>query len=26
MAIKEKHKDKISEAFADPEKITRALA
>lgn len=26
MAIKEKHKDKISEAFADPEIITRALA
>ena len=26
MAIKEKHKDKISEAFADPAKITRALA
>ena len=26
MTIKEKHKDKITEAFADPEKITHALA
>ncbi|MEK6581167.1 MAG: hypothetical protein AABZ25_02150, partial [Nitrospirota bacterium] len=25
-AIKEKHKDKIAEAFADPDKITQALA
>jgi len=26
MKIKEKHKDKIAEAFADPERITQALA
>lgn len=26
MAIKVKHKDKIAEAFADPERITQALA
>jgi hypothetical protein len=26
MDIKEKHRDKISETFADPEKITQALA
>lgn len=26
MAVKEKHKDKISEVFADPEKVTKALA
>lgn len=26
MAVKEKHRDKITEAFADPEKITQALA
>jgi hypothetical protein len=26
MEIKEKHRDKISETFADPEKITQALA
>lgn len=25
MAIKEKHKDRIAEAFADPDKITKAL-
>ncbi len=25
MAVKEKHRDKITEAFADPEKITQAL-
>ncbi len=26
MEIEEKHKDKIAETFADPEKITQALA
>ena len=26
MAVKERHRDKITEAFADPEKITEALA
>jgi len=26
MAVKKKHRDKITEAFADPEKITQALA
>ncbi len=26
MAIKKKHKDKIAEVFADPERITQALA
>jgi hypothetical protein len=26
MALKKKHRDKITEAFADPEKITQALA
>jgi len=26
MAIKVKHKDNIAEAFADPERITQALA
>ncbi len=26
MAIKEKHKDRIAEAFTDPDKITKALA
>lgn len=26
MALKGKHRDKITEAFSDPEKITRALA
>jgi hypothetical protein len=26
MAVKKRHKDKITEAFADPEKITKALA
>lgn len=26
MEVKEKHRDKIAEAFADPEKITKALA
>ncbi|MBI5195902.1 MAG: hypothetical protein HZA10_06240 [Nitrospirae bacterium] len=25
MAVKEKHKDRIAEAFADPDKITKAL-
>ncbi len=25
MTVKEEHKDRISEAFADPEKITQAL-
>jgi hypothetical protein len=25
MAVKEKHKDKVAEAFADPDKITKAL-
>jgi hypothetical protein len=25
MAIKEKHKDRIAETFADPDKITEAL-
>jgi hypothetical protein len=26
MAVKEEHRDKITAAFADPEKITQALA
>lgn len=26
MAVKEKHRDKIAEAFSNPEKITQALA
>ncbi len=26
MAVKEKHKDRIAEAFANPDKITKALA
>lgn len=26
MAVQERHRDKITEAFADPEKITEALA
>jgi hypothetical protein len=26
MAVKERHRDKIKEAFANPEKITEALA
>jgi hypothetical protein len=26
MAVKEKHRDKIAEAFSNPETITRALA
>jgi hypothetical protein len=26
MAIKEKHRDKISEVFSNPEKVTQALA
>ena len=26
MAVKKKHRDKITEAFADPEKITEALS
>ncbi len=26
MAVKEEHRDKITQAFADPEKITQALA
>lgn len=25
MTVKEKHKDKVAEAFADPDKITKAL-
>lgn len=25
MAVKEEHRDKITEAFADPEKMTEAL-
>ncbi|MEW6108985.1 MAG: hypothetical protein AB1632_07465 [Nitrospirota bacterium] len=26
MTVKEKYKDRISEVFADPEKVTKALA
>jgi hypothetical protein len=26
MAVKEKHRDKIAEAFSNPEKITQAVA
>lgn len=26
MAVKEKHKDRIAEVFADPDKVTKALA
>lgn len=26
MEVKEKHRDKIAETFADPEKVTEALA